>query len=360
MGENMRFIHIADIHLGAVPDKGQPWSQKRAQEIWKSFQRVIREAEREQVDLLLIAGDLFHRQPLMRELKEVNYLFSRLSRTQVVWMAGNHDYLHRDSPCRNFAWEENVIFLDSPECESVYFKRLETTVYGFSYYSREIMEPLYDGLEPDKTPGCHILLAHGGDSHHIPIDKKRLAASGFDYIALGHIHKPQMLVQDKMAYAGALEPVDSNDTGVHGYILGEYADGQICTEFVPFACREYVQLSLESSLESTDYEMQERIAREIAANGASNIYKIDIVGAREPEIVYQTETYRGLGNILEINDLTEPGFSIEELRLQHGQDIIGRYIEKLLPKEGGEDDSPVKRQALAYGIAAMKKTQKRL
>lgn len=355
----MRFIHIADIHLGAVPDKGQPWSQKRAQEIWKSFQRVIREAERQQADLLLIAGDLFHRQPLMRELKEVNYLFGTLSKTQVVWMAGNHDFLHRDSPCRKFEWEQNVIFLDAPECESVYFKRLNTTVYGFSYYSREITEPLYDDLEPDDTPGCHILLAHGGDEHHIPIDKKRLTASGFDYIALGHIHKPQMLVEDRMAYSGALEPIDSNDTGAHGYILGEYADGQISTEFVPFASREYVHLSLESSLDSTDYEMQERLAREIAAHGAQNIYKVDIVGLREPEIEYRTEAYRELGNILEINDLTEPGFSIEELRRQHGRDIIGRYIEKLLPEEGEADSSPVRRQALAYGIAALKKTQKR-
>ncbi|MFR8171668.1 MAG: metallophosphoesterase family protein [Marvinbryantia sp.] len=355
----MRFIHIADIHLGAAPDKGQPWSQKRAQEIWKSFRRVIQEAKRQQVDLLLIAGDLFHRQPLLRELKEVNYLFGSLGRTQVVWIAGNHDYLHRDSPCRSFAWEENVIFLDSPECESVYFKRLQTTVYGFSYYSKEITEPLYNDLEPDDTPGCHILLAHGGDDRHIPIDKKRLASSGFDYIALGHIHKPQILAEDKMAYAGALEPIDSNDTGIHGYILGEYTDGQISIEFVPFACREYVHLSLESSMESTDYEMQERLEREIAAHGVQNIYKVDIVGVREPEIVYDTESFGELGNILEINDLTEPGFSIEELRQQHGTDIIGRYIEKLMPADGETEISQVRRQALACGIAALKKTQKR-
>ena len=48
--------------------------------------------EREQTDLLLIAGDLFHRQPLKKELKEVDYYFSRLSRTKVVLIAGNHDF----------------------------------------------------------------------------------------------------------------------------------------------------------------------------------------------------------------------------------------------------------------------------
>lgn len=52
---------------------------------------------RESVDLLFIAGDLFHRQPLLRELKEVNNLFSTIPDTRVYLMAGNHDYIKADS-----------------------------------------------------------------------------------------------------------------------------------------------------------------------------------------------------------------------------------------------------------------------
>ena len=37
----MRFIHLADVHLGAVPDRGCPWSDKRENEIWETFRRVI-------------------------------------------------------------------------------------------------------------------------------------------------------------------------------------------------------------------------------------------------------------------------------------------------------------------------------
>ena len=72
----MKFFHIADTHLGAIPDAGFAWSEERRSEIWESFRSVVAKADREEVDLLLIAGDMFHRQPLMRELKEVNYLFS--------------------------------------------------------------------------------------------------------------------------------------------------------------------------------------------------------------------------------------------------------------------------------------------
>ena len=83
----MRFIHIADVHLGAEPEAAG-YSQNRGRELWASFENIVRICEAEKSDLLLIAGDLFHRQPLVRELKEVNYLFSELTHTKVVLMAG--------------------------------------------------------------------------------------------------------------------------------------------------------------------------------------------------------------------------------------------------------------------------------
>ena len=83
----MKFIHIADVHLGAQPDSGPLYSGGRSRELWETFERVIRVCEDEQADLLLIAGDLFHGQPLVRELREVDYLFSELTHTKVVLIA---------------------------------------------------------------------------------------------------------------------------------------------------------------------------------------------------------------------------------------------------------------------------------
>ena len=76
----MRFFHIADVHLGAEPDKGCPWSQDRSREIWDSFQKAIEQAGKFHADLFLIAGDLFHRQPLVKDLKKVICIspFSRI------------------------------------------------------------------------------------------------------------------------------------------------------------------------------------------------------------------------------------------------------------------------------------------
>ena len=49
----MRFIHLADVHLGAVPDRGCPWSKEREEEIWSTFRRVIAGIREDPVDLLL-------------------------------------------------------------------------------------------------------------------------------------------------------------------------------------------------------------------------------------------------------------------------------------------------------------------
>lgn len=79
----MKFIHIADVHLGVTPDAGMPWSETRSRDIWNSFRFMIEQARRQQADLLLIAGDLFHRQPLKRELKEIAAWFAEIPDTEI-------------------------------------------------------------------------------------------------------------------------------------------------------------------------------------------------------------------------------------------------------------------------------------
>lgn len=79
----MKFYHTSDIHLGAVPDGCFPWSKARGEEIYDSFVRLVDQANLEKIDLLLISGDLFHRQPLTRELQVVGELLGSLRKTQV-------------------------------------------------------------------------------------------------------------------------------------------------------------------------------------------------------------------------------------------------------------------------------------
>ena len=306
----MRFIHLADVHLGAVPDRGCPWSKERKEEIWNTFRRVIAGIREDPVDLLFISGDLFHRQPLMRELKEVNYLFSTIPDTRVYLMAGNHDFISRDSFYNTFEWNSNVVFFKNRELKVVKDPRLDVYVYGLSYFDREIKEGLYDKALPVQEEGIHILLAHGGDEKHIPLSAASLAAAGFDYIALGHIHKQQILIRDQAAFAGALEPIDRNDTGEHGYMEGRTVEGRIRTEFVPFACRSYQQLVLNLHEETTQISLEEAVKSQIFRRGGRNIYRIILQGMRSPDLMLIHEKLKNLGNITDVIDESWKSFHI--------------------------------------------------
>lgn len=345
----IRFIHLADVHLGAVPDRGCPWSREREEEIWETFRRVIASISKNPVDLLFIAGDLFHRQPLLRELKEVNYLFSTIPDTQVFVMAGNHDYLAQDSFYRTFQWELNVVFFGSESPAVVKAKGLDAWVTGLSYEHREIREPVYDSLKPEMQDGFHVLLAHGGDESHIPMDMTALAASGFDYIALGHIHKPQTLMRDRMAYSGALEPIDRNDMGEHGYVEGRFENGQVRTKFVPFACRSYQKLILTVREDSTQFSLEEMMKMDIMKRGGKNIYKVVLQGCHAPETLLFPEKLKAFGNVAEILDETRPAYDLEALSRRYSGTLVGDYIEYFRKK----DMTLVEEKALYYGLQAL-------
>ena len=164
----MKFMHFSDVHLGVKPDDGKSWSEQRAKSIWETFAETVAEAGRQQVDFLFISGDLFHRQPLKRELKEVNYLFSQIPKVKVMLMAGNHDHMQPKGYYLDFEWSENVFFFKKEEVSKFDFTEENVTVYGMSYWHRKLPKRCYDDLGEINPDHINILLAHGGDEEHIP------------------------------------------------------------------------------------------------------------------------------------------------------------------------------------------------
>ena len=350
----MKFIHIADIHLGAVPDSGMPWGAQREKEIWSSFQDIVRICNEERVDFLLIAGDMFHRQPLVRELKEVNYILGKLETAKALIMAGNHDYIGARSNYQGFEWNDKVHFFLEDTLEIKEFEELGAEVYGFSFRAKDIYEALYDGAKPRENDRIHLLLAHGGDERNIPINRRKLTELGYDYIALGHIHKPE-LITDKMAYCGSLEPLDRNELGERGYIFGEISleeDGRRSTQirFVPHSVRQYMRSTLTVDQETTNGSLRDLIRSRIAELGENNIYSFVIQGIRDESIRFDKEALRSLGNLLEIEDQSVPDYDFDALYRENPDNVIGMFIQKI--RENAARDE-IARKALYYGIEAL-------
>lgn len=281
-------------------------------------------------------------------------MFGRLTVTKVVLIAGNHDYLKKDSYYRSFAWEENVHMLLSPGLSSVEFPEYSLAVYGFSYSSREIAEERCKGAFAQGKQTHEILLVHGGDEKHVPIKKEELLRLGYDYVALGHIHKPQQLCPGRAAYAGALEPIDKNDTGMHGYISGEITTKGVQTVFVPAALREYVHLTVPVRNNMTGHELKEETRRRIEEKGIQHIYKIILTGQRDPEIMFDIESLNIFGNIIEVVDNTTYAYQFSKLKEQNRENILGQFIESF----SGSEEGSMEYQALCEGVHALMETRR--
>lgn len=355
----MRFIHMADVHLGMQPDLRRDWSKERAKEIWKTFQSVVNRCEEESIDLLLIAGDLFHKQPLLRELKEVNFLFQRLTHTHVVLMAGNHDYISQTSNYLHFPWANNVHMFYEEELIDYYIEELNTRIYGLSYHTRDITEPKYHVEVPINRQEITILLAHGGDEKDIPIDRKVLETLGYTYVALGHIHKPTIYSKE-IAYSGSLEPLDKTETNEHGYIYGEVfcqaGEYQTNIDFRPCAARQYVPLTIEVESHMTTLEISTNIQEKIQNIGQQHLYTIILEGTRDIDVYFDEEELLTLGNIVEIQDTTIPDYDFEELRIENQDNIIGMYIDKIRSLDQKDE---VIDKALYLGVKALMKQKSR-
>lgn len=331
----MRFIHIADVHLGMMPDINKPWGKYRKQEIWDSFEAVIELAKEKNIDFLFIAGDLFHKQPLLRELKEVNYLFSTLEKTKVVLIAGNHDYIRTDSYYDNFEWDEHVIFLKNETMEKVEIGNI--CVYGFSYHQKENREFAYHDIAIQDKDKINILLGHGGDETHCPYRLQDLQKLGFQYLAFGHIHKPMICSDFPMANVGSLEPLTVNETGKHGYIEGEIdEETKVCNfKFIPFAKREYIEWEVESTKEDTALSMRDKIRDFLTGQNKENIYKIRILGQRSENVEYDPQVLQALGNLL-IEDESKVVYDYAAIYKRNQENLLGLYLKKFDEMESTE------------------------
>ncbi len=357
----MKFLHTGDVHLGAEPESGTGLGQIRRGELWDAFRNVIERCEREQIDVLLIPGDLFHGQPLLKEVKEADSLFRRLSHTRVVMCAGNHDCLLPSSHYYDVTFPENVTFLMDHRADSVYLPEFNVEVFGLSYETKQISEPRYDGIHCINPAHINILLAHGNilcNDKSVPIHRGVLEAAGFDYVALGHLHN-RIDISERIVYSGSLEPLNRGETGAKGYIYGEIKKegaglSELHWEFVPHARREYVPLEFEVTSQSTEISLCGELFTVMRERGLQHLYLVTLTGTRAREVIWNTESIGSVlrkrgANVIELTDKTVADFRVEQLREEQEDTLVGRFIERMDEVE----DRELQSMALQYGLQAL-------
>ena len=247
----MKFIHTSDIHIGASPDPNKFWSKDRANDIKETFANIINKCRSEDIDLLLISGNLFNHQPLTEELNFVNNLFKTIPHTKICVVAGSSDYIKSNSPILNFKFSPNVYYLLNDTMDSLHIENTNVVIHGFSYFSIENNIQFTNTLNIENDNKIHIILFYGGDTNHAPFDIDKLIDKSFTYAALGSKHKFEELSKNRIYYSGSPEPLNQNDIGEHGIILGEINESTkriTKLEFIETAKAKYLPIKIKMML----------------------------------------------------------------------------------------------------------------
>lgn len=349
----MKFIHIADVHLGVKPDRGRLWSNDRAEEIQAGFNNIVRVCEEQQIDLLLIAGDLFDAPPTEKELKNLDFQLRKMPVTKTVIIAGEHDYIEENSPWETYAFESDTVVLPRDKATNAYLQELNVCITGYSYGRPEYTERLLERLSPGREDAYNILLGHGGDKLHMPFSKEKLARLGFQYVALGHIHRPAHILKDRMAFSGSLEPLNYTETGRRGYILGEVNEsGETKISFIACNKRSYVNMALDLTPTYSNADISDIIESEILRLGKDNIYRVLLRGKIDSGLTINLSELTRRYNINEVINKTQHEYDMKELLKGNEDNILGRFI-KVLSDENRIEDEEIRNKAIRYGIEAL-------
>lgn len=240
----IRVLHLADVHLGASMSSFGEIAGERREAVREAFRALPGAARHEEVDAVVVAGDLFDgHQPHGEDLAVAADVFARLIEDgrPVVAVPGNHDSptIH-PHPWREPLGGARVLMAPSFERVTIETAGGPLHVYGAAYDRAREPDPLAT-YAPSGEPGVHLVLLHGsaefsphwaigGNALRLPLDA--LAELDCDYIALGDYHTyrpPERFGGESSipaAYSGSFAALDLTETGPRGYVIAELEPGR--------------------------------------------------------------------------------------------------------------------------------------
>jgi exonuclease SbcD len=258
-----RFVHTADIHLDSPLRSLSLRNPELAALIGnatrQALARTVELCLDEQVDALLLAGDLYDGE--QTSMKTARFLAEQLRRLgeagiETFIVRGNHDALSKIT--RELTFPDAVTVFKG-RADAILAKRLSTglpvVVHGLSFAQPQAPESLVGKYRPPVEGAVNIGLMHtsvGGSPDHdpyAPCSIAELNGAGYRYWALGHIHKRQVTSgAATVVMPGIPQGRDINEDGAKSVSLVTVADdGAVSVEerFVGVAQFERVRVALD-------------------------------------------------------------------------------------------------------------------
>lgn len=228
---NFRFIHAADIHLdspltGLAGVEG-PAAERIRTAPRAAFERLVERAIQEDVDFLVIAGDLYD--GTWKAYSTGLFFAAQMGRLNqaeipVFVLHGNHDAESElTSP---LVLPGNVRVFKSCKPETFSIDHLDVALHGQSFPEKAVSENLVPNYPAPVAGAFNIGVLHtslggmGPHANYAPCNLEELVAKGYDYWALGHVHQRQVLhVRPHVVFPGNLQGRHVRETGPKGAVL---------------------------------------------------------------------------------------------------------------------------------------------
>jgi DNA repair exonuclease SbcCD nuclease subunit len=369
----VKILHTADVHLDALNRSlGDRAADLRAR-TWEAWERVIDLATDRDVDLLICAGDLFDvaappRGTVDRALRGIE----RLARTGVgvALLPGTHDCWREqglwDSP-RMQALPDNVHLLAGRGPVSVPLPHLDAAIHGCAHRcGASGQRPLCD-LRADPSAAINIGVAHasldrGDVKDDALLSSEEIAATGMDYLALGHWHTWQDVSAGDVTAVlpGSIEVPGFGTWSPGSVALVTLNGGAVDVERVEVGSLHSREVAIDAGdLRSTE----DLIARVEEHADTSHLLAGEVTGLAGAETVLDTEeALQRLEDAffaLRITDQSHPAAG--DLEDEHLDDrlTLGRFVELARERiEAATDqrERDVAERALQIGVSMLRQS----
>jgi DNA repair exonuclease SbcCD nuclease subunit len=242
-----RFIHTADVHLDSPMLGLAKYAGDAAERIRTATRAaltsLVDNAIENQVAFVIIAGDLYDGD--WRDVHTGLFFAAQMGRLAdadilVFIVHGNHDA--ESQITKPLQLPSNVQVFSHRSPQTIRLDQFNAALHGQSFAKRDISDNLARAY-PEPVPGAfNIGVLHTaltglpGHTNYAPCSLDELQAKGYDYWALGHIHRAQVLAEHPhVVFPGNLQGRSVKETGPKGAHLVTVEDGAI-TDFATFHC----------------------------------------------------------------------------------------------------------------------------
>lgn len=301
----MKLLHAADLHIdspmrGLARYAGAPVEQMRGA-TRRAVENLVDLALRKQVAAVLLAGDVYD--GTWKDFNTGLFFTDQMARLRdadipVLMISGNHDA--ENQMTRELSLPDNVHRFASTEPETVVLDHLGLAVHGQSFAQRKVTDNLAERYPAARSDLFNVGLLHTaltgrpGHGPYAPCTVNQLAAHGYQYWALGHVHKRSIEHTDgaHVVFPGNTQGRDAGETGPKGCTIVT-VDGQHNVVGVPehhdldSAARWYeVRVDMGGARDQDDafQLVEQRLAAEIGADsGSGRVHAVRVVAAGESQ-----------------------------------------------------------------------------